>query len=430
MIRPTLSRPTIRKVLTAAFLLGAAVGLPAAPAAAAGCPDALRVPGAELQVSACLADLTTAGTLASGHTVQADWAGLTPAGAQNPSGVPGIQLDGYFPDTSATNTHHGWNHDAQFVIRLPEHWNGGLVVAGTPGVRRQYANDFAISDWVLAKGYAYAATDKGNTGAAFHTDGAEPGDAIAEWNDRVTQLTRAARETLRLRYGRTPARTFTAGISNGGYLVRWQLERHPELYTGGVDWEGTLWTPEGPNLLRFLPTALAGRPEEVYPADSAPLWDYHRQVYWGLTQSIYRQELDPGYTGDEAAYDYATRPRSVVRAVRKISLSGRISRPMITLHGTLDALLPIDQDSDAYSRMIENEGRGRFHRYYRLEGGNHVDGLYDAFPSLLRPILPCFRTAFDAVEQWTATGHRPPPSATLTRPSTGDLATTCALENR
>ena len=33
------------------------------------------------------------------------------------------------------------------------------------------------------------------------------------------------------------------GISNGGYLTRWQLEKRPDLYDGGVDWEGTLFTP-------------------------------------------------------------------------------------------------------------------------------------------------------------------------------------------
>src|SRR5919197_1159771 len=127
--------------------------------------DRLRVPGAELQQAACLAELTTAGTVASGHTVPADWAGLTAASLPQPVGVPGIQLDGYFPDSSTTNTNHGWNHDAQFVLRLPDNWNGGLVVSGSPGNRRQYANDRASADFVLSRGYAFAATDKGNTGA-------------------------------------------------------------------------------------------------------------------------------------------------------------------------------------------------------------------------------------------------------------------------
>src|SRR5215216_6480469 len=142
----------------------------------------LTVPGAEHLEAACLDDLTTAGTLMTGHTDPNDFAGLSVPGTVNPTGVPGIQIDGYFPDTSTFNTTHGWNHDSQFVLRLPDHWNGGLVVTGTPGNREQYANDFTVSDWALAKGYAYAVTDKGNVGATFYLDGSKPGDAIAEWN--------------------------------------------------------------------------------------------------------------------------------------------------------------------------------------------------------------------------------------------------------
>ncbi|MCW2888470.1 MAG: hypothetical protein QOE54_6082 [Streptosporangiaceae bacterium] len=453
--------PRIRLLLAAAacVVTGTALLGPASPARAATCAgiDRITVPGAEKMISACLGDLTTAGTVGSGHSIAAEWAGLQPAGARNPSGVPGIQLDGYFPDDSTFNTDHGWNHDSQFVIRLPEHWNGGLVVAGTPGVRRQYANDFTISDWVLAQGYAYAATDKGNSGAQFYQDGKKPGDAIAEWNSRVTQLTRAAKAVVAKRYGRPAGRTYAAGVSNGGYLVRWQLENRPELYTGGVDWEGTLWRSEGPNLLTFLPPVLRAYPAYAsngdatahdaivaagFPAQSEPLWAYHDQVYWDLTQRIYREELDPAYDGAtqagtpfcasgtpacDADYDYASRPRAVHRAVQRISLTGRIGRPLITLQGTLDTLLPIGKTGDVYAGLIRDQGRGRLHRYYRIEGGNHVDGLYDAHPGLLRPILPCFRSAFTALENWTTEGRTPPPDATLPRPATGDLANTCSL---
>jgi hypothetical protein len=419
--------------------------------------DRITVPGAQKQISACLDDLTTAGTTKTGHTVPADWAGLHPAGAHNPSGVPGIQLDGYFPDSSAFNALHGWNHDAQFVIRLPDRWNGGLVVAGAPGTRRQYANDFTISDWALAKGYAFAATDKGNSGADFYRDGRRPGDAIVEWNDRVTQLTVAARLLLAQRYGSVPRRTYAAGISNGGYLVRWQLENRPWLYDGGVDSEGTLWRAGGPNLLTYLPAALRAYPryaatgdpaarEEILKAGFAPgsefLWDFHHKVYWDLTQRIYREELDPSFDGPaeagtpfcasgtracDADYDYAARPAEVRRAVARIALTGRIHKPLITLHGTLDTLLPITTDSDVYARMIDEQGGGRLHRYYRIEDGNHVDGLYDAYPDRLRPLLPCFRTGFSALESWTTGGRTPPPSTTLARPASGDLANTCSL---
>lgn len=425
--------------------------------------NALVVPGAAHQRAACLAELTTAGTVASGHTDQADWSGLTPQDLATPSGVPGIQLDGYFPDSSTTNTSHGWNHDSQFVIRLPDRWNGGLVIAGSPGVRKQYANDRAFGDWVLARGYAFAATDKGNTGATFHRDGSAPGDALAEWNTRVTQLTVAAREVTTQRYRRPVSRTLAMGMSNGGYLVRWQLENHPELYDGGVDWEGTLWRTEDPNPLTFLPPTLRAYPTYAaggagadaahrqivkagFPAGSEFLWPYHHDYYWDLTQRIYREELDPDYDGAveagtpfcapgtpacDADYDYGSRPGAVRDAIEKIELTGRIGKPLISFHGTLDTLLPISKTSDTYARMVRREGRGSLHRYYRVEGGTHVDSLFDTFPDRLRPLVPCHRSAVTALERWLDDGRRPPPSRTLPMPEGADpatLLTRCPLD--
>ena len=440
-------------LLTVAGALALAT-VPGVPAAADGCPGLARahVPGAEHQERSCLADLTTAGTVPAGRTVPGDFAGLTAAGTVNPTGVPGIQVDGYFPDTSTGNTHHGWNHDSQFVLRLPERWNGGLVITGAPGVRRQYANDRAISDFVLAKGYAFAATDKGNTGVTFHRDGRTPGDAVVEWNRRVTQLTVAAKAATLLRYGSLPRRTYVTGLSNGGYLARWQLENVPWLYDGGLDWEGTLFRAEGPNLLTYLPTALrayprfaAGDPtarDELIAAGfspgSEPLWAFHHQVYWDLTQRIYREEFDPDWDGDleagipfcasgtpncDADYDYSTRPQARA-AMAKVQLTGRIGKPMITLHGTLDTLLPRATDSDVYDRLIAARGRSHLHRYLVVEGGNHVDGLYDLLPSVTRPILPCYRDAFGALEAWVDRGVAPAPDRTLPRPA-GDVVNTC-----
>src|SRR6476469_3002848 len=287
-----------------AFQLGAAPSPSdgaTAPARASGhCAhqgriDVLRAP---MQQVDCLDDLTTASTVATNHTDASDWAGLNAPGTHNPNGVPGIQVDGYFPDTSTSNTHHGWNHDSQFVLRLPDHWNGKLVVSGAPGTRTQYAGDFLFSDWLLARGYAYAMTDKGNDGSSFYKDGKEPGDAIAEWNSRVTQLTKAVKQVVAQKYHHAPQRTYLFGISNGGYLVRWQLENQPALYDGGVDWEGTLFQAKAPNLLTYLPVALRNYPKYQATGDEAAhrrmiragfargsefTWDYHYSVYWDLT---------------------------------------------------------------------------------------------------------------------------------------------------
>jgi hypothetical protein len=441
-------------LLTAALVAGVLTTAPASAAKHAKRPScvtatsAVKVPGAEKALVACLPDLTTAGLTrqATGrYTDEKDWAGLHVDGTPSPTGVPGMQVDGYFPDTSKTNTTHGWAHDAQFVLRMPDRWNGGLVVTGAPGNREQYANDFLISDFVLAKGFAFASTDKGNTGLDFYNDGVKPGDAIVEWHDRVTELTRAAKAAVRSRYGRVPSRTYMAGISNGGYLVRWQLENNPQRFSGGVDWEGTLLTADGPNLLTYLPTAVryiggqataADMHDAGFPATSEPLWPFHATVYWGLTQKIYRAELDPTYDvacpgasvgttlaqilapcASDADYDYALRPQAVKDAMARVSLTGKIKRPLITLHGIDDALLPISTDSDVYDEMVEDQRRARLHRYYVVEGGNHVDGLVAKDPEHLRPMLPCFRTAFDALTTWVTTRKAPPADGTIERPA-------------
>ncbi|MEU6009764.1 tannase/feruloyl esterase family alpha/beta hydrolase [Streptomyces sp. NPDC047453] len=447
--------------LVAAALMAAAVtsSVPATAASGTGghCAhqERVRVPGAAFQQTACLPDLTTTGLTGTPYTDPNDQAGLTARATRTPSGVPGTQIDGYFPDSSHFNTTHGWDHDAQFVIRLPDRWNGGLVVTGAPGTRKQYATDKAISDQVLAQGFAYAATDKGNSGADFYRDGSRPGDAVAEWNARTTQLTRAARRAVAQRYGHAPRRTYMTGISNGGYLTRWQLEHHPELYDGGVDWEGALWTADGPNLLTSLPTAVARTLGSASDADlytvgfargSEFLWPYHGQAYWGVTQKTYRAAFDPAYDpacpgpsagttperilapcASDAVYDYAARPASVHRAVARVALTGRIGKPLITLHGDLDALLPRAADSDVYARMVDASGRGGLHRYYTIQGGTHVDGLYDAHPDRLRPILPCYRSAFDTLVAWVERGVRPPADRTVSRPASGDVVDSCAL---
>jgi hypothetical protein len=463
--------------LLAAAATTAALALQAAPATAApGGPgrgseptsrpctssDAVRVPGAERAETACLEDITTAGLLthaAGRYTDQSDWLTLHAPGTTNPSGVRGLQVDGYFPDTSTFNTTHGWKHDSQFVLRIPDDWNGGLVVTGAPGNRKQYASDFLMSDFVLDQGFAYASTDKGNNSTDFYTDGAQPGDAVAEWHERVTQLAVAAKAALREHLGRKPARTYMAGISNGGYLVRWQLENRPELYDGGVDWEGTLFTPDGPNLFTYLPTAVRytlgdATAEDMYAAGFEPgsekLWPYHQTVYWGLTQKIYRAEFDPAYDPScpgatagttlpeilapcpsDAEYDaWFADPASQPAhdALARVSLTGKIKKPLLTLHGTLDTLLPIRTDSDVYARMIAGEHRDRLHRYYRIVGGNHVDSLVELDPENLRPMLPCFRTAFDALTAWVQDRQQPPASTTVPRPA-GNGATDPALLN-
>jgi hypothetical protein len=491
-----------------------------------------------------VADLTTTGNpyidtgSLTGSGFPPPGSGTLNSHSSNPTSppVPGIQIDGYFEDacnafqvepaltardgspfiqgctppatlnqTCFTNCHH----DAQFVIRIPDGWNGHLLTAGTPGIRDAFASDFVFSDYVLEKGWAYVSQDKGNMGANFYRAGTDetetsgtpwvPGAAIAEWTFRIRQATRAARALLRSlapQYG-VPGvtRSYAAGISNGGYQTRRAIEtdfRHDRLYDGGVDWEGTLFLPELPsgitpaqpttgfNLFTYLPTSLLNYPGDVaglppsvaalaavgFNPQSQPLWAYHWTIYWGLTQKIYRLEFDPEYTGytcsdplgigpscvspaaltvpptdPDALYDYRTRivqNPAILPRMQEVANTGNLQRPMITLHGDQDSLLPIATDSDLYVQLVARARKSNRHRYYVVQGGNHVDPQFDDHNgvdsygnTVLRPMLPCVRAAVDAIAAWVEQGIAPPPSHTIPRPqgaSASDLANLCSLQ--
>lgn len=88
------------------------------------------------------------------------------------------------------------------------------------------------------------------------------------------------------------------------------------------------------------------------------------------------------------------------QAVSRVSLTGRIGKPLITLQGTLDTLLPISRSGDVYASMVRANGRAYLHRYHRVENGNHTDGLVDLYPDRLVPLAPEFRKAVTELERW------------------------------
>jgi Alpha/beta hydrolase domain len=512
------------------------------------CPTDLgpwrRILGAEWIDCHRVADLTTTGNpftdpnSLTGMGSPPPSSGALQSKYSNPTTPPvsGLQIDGYFPD--ACNAFQAepalvakdgspfipgctpppvpgrtclfdCHHDGQFVLRIPDSWDGHLLSAGTPGIRDAFASDFILSDYALEKRWAYVSQDKGNMGANFFRSGTDesgtagtpwiPGAAIREWTVRMRQATRAARALLTAiapEYGlKSVTRSYIAGISNGGYQTRRALETdsaRDHLYDGGVDWEGTLFLSRLPafvstampttgfNLFTYLPTALAnapgdllGQPDAVtalaevgFNPDSQPLWPYHWTIYWGLRQKIYRLEFDPEFTGytcsdplgvgpscvappalvvpstdPDASYDYALRVRqnpAILSRIDAVANTGDIQRPLITLHGDQDALLPILTDSDIYAQLVAYKHKTDRYRYYIVQGGNHVDPQFDDHygvdeygTTVLRPMLPCVRAALDALAAWVEQHVPPPSSHTIPRPqnaSASDLANTCSLE--
>jgi len=188
--------------------------------------------------------------------------------------VPGIQVQGRFADDPTG--------EARFLLRLPDDWNGKLVVAGASGTRSEFNGDFAWSDFVLQKGYAYASQNKGvlnlrlstaadplacrlNPGSPtfVHFFDNDPAKPFTQWQEFIVDAAKLARDAVKIRYGQHPRRTYAVGTSNGGYQVRRAIEEAPDLFDGGVDWEGTFVDPHGPNVLIDLPPAIRNLPGYV-----------------------------------------------------------------------------------------------------------------------------------------------------------------------
>jgi hypothetical protein len=374
--------------------------------------------------------------------------------------VPGIQVEGWFADDPTK--------EARFVLRFPDDWNGKLVVAGASGTRSEYNGDWAWSDYVLPKGYAYASQNKGvlnlylvslasatqpasdplacrlnpSSSIWVHFYDNDPQKPFTQWTQYMLLTASLAQQAAKVNYNRFPRRTYAVGTSNGGYQVRRAMEEAPDLFDGGVDWEGTFVDPSGPNILIDLPSAIKNYPAYVasgfnpaspaaqnilaagYPPDivngTDSLWGRYNASFWEVTACQWQERFDPTYptyTSGLGNYDYLSRVNlpGVFDSVAAVETTGKIKKPLVTVAGTMDALLLIKHQARAYeaavnaSRKGNNEERNAQYRLYEVQNGNHIEAYVIPFPQLVA-IQPHAQKAFDLLVDHVESKSPLPPS--------------------
>ena len=478
----------LRSIVFAVLTVFAASNMPAS--AAARCDRLLELLKTKIADVTCFesSDLTTANPATTpandslpglppfAFTPQTDRNVIAPPpGFRTPitRAVQGVQMQARIADDPLGQ--------ARILIRLPDDWNGKLVVAGASGTRSEFNGDFAWSDYVIQKGYAYISQNKGiynlfvstaadplgcrlnpTSGTFVHFYDNDPGAVFTRWNEIMLAATKIGRDALESHYGRHPVRTYAVGTSNGGYQVRRAMETAPDLFDGGVDWEGTFVDPVAPNLLSALPPAilnypdyLASRfsfdstaaknireagypPDMVVPDSSTSLWGLHWNQFWEVTLCQWQKRLDPTYdtyVSGPGTYVYVDRlsVSEVGANITAFATTGRLKRPLITVAGTMDGLLPIDLHARAYARRVEAalrhddsavrppEQRAPEYRLYEVQNGNHIETFVTTFPRL-ELIEPHAHRAFDLLITHVEAAAALPPSQCI--PISGEIATT------
>ena len=231
------------------------------------------------------------------------------------------------------------------------------------------------------------------------------------------------------------------------------MEEAPDLFDGGVDWEGTFVDGGAFNLLSDLPPAVRNFPAYVasgydphgaaalaieaagYPPDivnrsgtgevTASLWQNYYFQFWEVTQCQWQKRLDPGYDtygSGVGNYDYLARAKvsDVEENLDAFATTGKIKVPLITVAGTMDGLLPIRHHARAYadkvaaSRKGNDERRRAQYRLYEIQNGNHIETFKEQFPQL-EYVQPHAQRAFDLLVAHVEDGAALPPDQCVPR---------------
>jgi hypothetical protein len=182
-----------------------------------------------------------------------------------------------------------------------------------------------------------------------------------------------------------------------------------------------------------------------YPPDIASdigavpttLWNNNWLSFWEVTECQWQKRLDPTYdtyVSGTGTYNYIHRlsVSNVGAEVAAFQNTGRIRKPLITVQGTMDSLLPIDHHGRAYARKVEatskrhtdddhdgdrHHDKGPAYRLYEVQNGNHIENYKQLNFSKLEFIQPHAQRSFDRLVDHVERGAALPASQCIARGS-------------
>ncbi len=253
---------------------------------------------------------------------------------------------------------------AAYLIRIPESWNGRLILGctGAPATPNSHLVFDSLSLGLVAQGYAYASSNLG-----------EEGYPIQKGVIRFHQLT----EYIVSNYHVTD-KIFLFGTSMGGQITLLLGEKYPELYSGVLDLCGLknvtmqydwneIFVTHTVAELRAMFSWLSSAP------DSAILG---LKSFFSAVQALTIEE-----TGGT--------PENRLQAYERISPINHldIKIPIISVVGALDFIVPMPEHSE-YKAAVVAAGHSDLYRMYIIANGGHINKpIMDQVPDRLAELM-------------------------------------------
>jgi len=273
---------------------------------------------------------------------------------------------------------------ANFVLRIPDEWNGMLVIGchGYMALNWNPDAQFAVDNLVntagvglpfalLDQGFAYAASSYG-----------EGGFSIKAGMTSTVQLTLFSLNMLRCQFKRCHnIKTYLIGHSMGGLISLLLGAKYPKLccglsypklccgllypklYDGVLDISGmkniTMGYKDSVNIIADIESI----PPEVWDSFSQKYKNYLLSVLAMLKPMVADMEAECGGTYDEKPEAYERR-NAVDHA--------EICIPVISVNGALDELMS-EQQGHSYQVAVAAAGCSEYYRLYTAATGGHGD---------------------------------------------------------